>query len=716
MIAKAARGSAVFLWTVLVVASSVQPCAAGGREFALQTEDLQIRTDTRWAGCGQGGYYPVRITLLNTGPARTLTFRFDPRRVNSNLPVVEQTVTAEQNATLGFTLSVPMVGSGAHGTLAVVEDGEELEGLTQSISLADVDTGGPHSPALLVISHTHVDPSRLDEAVRSVISASSGQVSLIGPGGRTVALDSQVVPPAMLPDRWIDYSGLDLVAVSLQTFAGLPEENRTAILEWVHCGGTLLMYDVGRPARESKELKRLLALDGDDAAASGWQSADPGQRRAIPIVAADSHSGMPPMRSYPSGARIRGRPPLLRPGSMPPQTDAAPPGRPEFVWPGTSDAFARRDLMLGTVFAFPENPFPGSAHDWAWLLSSLGPERYRWMARHGLSARKETREFLNFLIPGVKGVPVYAFLTLITLFTITIGPLNYFLLWKRKRLYFLIVTIPAIALATSLALFGYSAVAHGFGIKSRGRSFTLLDQRTNTAVTTTRLALFAGMAPSEGLRFSPETAVYTVWPRARDFENGTVDWTETQSLQSGWLRSRTRTQFLLVSHRTVRERLVVDAPSERTLDVANGFEWEIEALVVADERGELYFGQDLAAGASRRLTRATTADLSDVAQLLRRHPLEEPDDVKSNYSGSMFDADRRFRRRHYSMMRGGEASARYNESRTERWITQVQQDLPGGPGLPAKTYLAVFRENPGIDYGVETSSEQIPYHVLLGKY
>ena len=109
-----------------------------------------------------------------------------------------------------------------------------------------------------------------------------------------------------------------------------------------------------------------------------------------------------------------------------------------------------------------------------------------------------------------------------SLWVLVIGLLNYLWLWRRRRLYLLVITIPVVAFATSLALFGYSAVAHGFGTRSRVRSLTLLDQKANSAVTMSRLSLYSGLAPSGGLTFSPETAVYPIWPPDTSFDSGVL--------------------------------------------------------------------------------------------------------------------------------------------------------------------------------------------------
>ena len=88
-----------------------------------------------------------------------------------------------------------------------------------------------------------------------------------------------------------------------------------------------------------------------------------------------------------------------------------------------------------------------------------------------------------------------------------------------------LVTVPATALATSVLLVGYSVAAHGFSIRSRIRSLTVLDQGSHSAVTMARLALFAGVAPARGMQFSPETAVYPVFPPTTEpGVTGMADW------------------------------------------------------------------------------------------------------------------------------------------------------------------------------------------------
>ena len=81
---------------------------ASGETFSLNGHDLQVDVDSRWAGCGQGGYCPVRVRVVNRGPTRTLTFRV----AKSYQPIVgvRQTIEVPQNGALALTLSVPKIG------------------------------------------------------------------------------------------------------------------------------------------------------------------------------------------------------------------------------------------------------------------------------------------------------------------------------------------------------------------------------------------------------------------------------------------------------------------------------------------------------------------------------------------------------------------------------------------------------------------------------
>jgi hypothetical protein len=502
-----------------------------------------------------GGYYPIRIQVLNKGPDCELTFRFEPYR-EQQIPIVERrNLPVSSGAKALITLSVPMVGRGSIGHLEVERNGEPLDQLTRQLSLSHVDYHSVRSSAL-VISPYSVQRSALEQGF---------QLERNMTDSRTL-LDHQAIEPVMLPGTWADYSGVDIIIIPFRSLADLESDKRSAILNWAQAGGTLLIHDIGEPAEISAELQSVLNLPEP----RQWVTANTAERNKRAITS-QFRSGFPVQDSL---IDMRG-------------DNDADPGR----WKLSPETFVYHDYLLGRVYVFRQNPFPGTAADWAWWISTVPVENSIWEARQGVLPRRSNENFFNFLIPGVTSVPVYAFLVLMTLFTIVIGPLNYIFLRRRKRTYLLLLTIPVIAFVTSLTLFVYSTLAYGFSVTSRSRSLTVLDQRTNTAVSLSRISLFAGMAPSKGLAFSPDTAVFPMWPslqfRQSQFESGRVVWGENQELSDGWLRSRTRTQFMTVQHRTERGRLEIEAISDSRLTISNGLEWDIAAILWVDDAGNV---------------------------------------------------------------------------------------------------------------------------------
>lgn len=659
---------------VLAVALAAPGGAWGiGKETLKRADDFEVTINSQWCGNASGGYYPIRARIVNKGAERTVTLRFVGK--GEPLPRVQRTIRVGQNATSQVTLSVPCVSRGTYGEFQVLHEGRVLTGLSDTVSLPDPHTNGQPRPALLVISPTTVDCDQFEAGATGLIALGIGAGYGYSSGASS---DHEVVRPGMLPPSWIDYSGVDLVAVSLATLESLGSDERQAIMNWVHTGGTLIVYSVDAAPAESEGLAKALSLDRHAAASDEWRVGNVNDRHVVP----GEESGEVLITDAQGVVQSQGT----------------------FKWP--ADAFASRNVMLGKVFALQDDPFPGTRHDWAWLLGAVTMERATWTKRHGMSARLPNDEFLEFLIPSVKGVPVGAFLVLITLFTIVIGPLNYMYLSRKGRLYLLVVTIPVTALATSLALFGYSAVAHGFSTRARVRSLTLLDQRANTAVTTSRLSLYSGMAPSGGLRFSTDTVVFPVWPPEEGFDSGVIDWSEQQRLESGWLHSRTRTQFLTVSHRDQRGRLEVTR-NGLEVSVANGLEWEIAALIVRDGTGPIAFGTDIPAGAKAKLQPITPDQRRQFANMLQEHAPGRPEYLAEYGGGSSFFSGGSY---------GADVPCEFSESLMERNLQALGGIKSPDYAMADASYVAILAEKPDVEIGVDGAREEAGVHVVVGHW
>jgi hypothetical protein len=640
-----------------LLAAHAPPACASGDEVDKRGDDFVVTSSTEWCGCGWGGYFPIRIRIQNNSVERTITLRFQSNSPDS--PSCEKSLTIAQNATVKTTLSIPVVSSNSGGTLSVYVEGERVQSLDRPISLPNAAYYDQPRPALLAISSGN-DP--LDVFETAYQNTHYGSTSS---GYGPAAEDNQLIDPSLLPETWIDYSGLDLVAVSFATLDGMTNSERSALLEWVDSGGNLIIHDV-EALRE---------------ATPNWQRLDTllqlGDRAAV-------------------------GPEWLQPSSS--------------LQVGVPAGYYLREMMHGLLIAMPDPAF-STAELGAWedLLRNLSnSRRLLWTQRMGMAANQPHDEFLHFLIPSIKSVPVMSFLVLITLFTIVIGPVNYFWLWKKSRLQLLVITIPLIAFVTSFLLLGYSAVSHGFGVRSRQRSVTYLDQRSNEAVCVTRVSYFAGMAPRNGLEFSPETAVFTVWA-TDDIEPGHIDWTSTQHLESGWLKSRTRTQFVTMTHRDERGR-VDFAPDDGALRATNGLEWDLDAILVSDDAGNLFFGTDVPAGGSTDLAAADLDDFSEFSSLLKENaPALPPNAPARPYVDEYSYGYARPSYGPYGGYNDQAVQASFQTSLTERLLMQFSV-MREAPELGARSYIAIVRESPGCDIGLEGTSDEASLHILFARY
>lgn len=683
--------------TSLVVLSPDQVQAAG-EQYGANGYDLQLSVDYRWAGGSFGGYYPVRIGLQNRGPSRELEVAFRPMYGAGGLPVTSRRISIDQNASASFTLLIPLAGQGNYGTLSVTHNGRELKNLQNNITLPDTSYQ-PARPALLAISPTPVGMQALEDALTSLTMAGHPTHSR-SHGYGSVSSDNQSVEPFRLPETWLAYSGVDVVFIALKDFEGLPETQRAAIVQWVRTGGTLLVHSVGEPVSGSRRLATLTGIDQQSQPVN-WRAADSARRTVIPVRKVDEYGNV-----VEKAVAVPEQP--LEPDEARDRSVADPDRLSAFAWSVEQPPFEIGELGQGQLIGFIEDPFSGTVQDWGWLLRSVPLSRMQQTDRLGVAGRLGNQEFLEFLISSVRSVPIMAFLIFISVFTFVIGPLNYFILARKKKLNFLVLTIPAIAIVTSLLLFSYSMLAHGFSVKSRIRSLTIIDQGNRQAVSTARLALYAGITPSDGLSFSPSTAVIPIRAKGDAFESASTDWTDTQWLRSGWLRSRTRTQFLTINVRPERGRLTVSDPTETELPVSNGLEWPLEAVLVTDRDGKLWFASDLAAGSRKALKPMTGEDkTSFVKRLDRSAPgipaeLEDRRGVDSlNWTG--------YRRDWYA------GQFRVSNGQMERTIAEIRRQIQRDDVLAPNRYYAIVREAPAVEFGTEVDVVDA-WHLLIGYY
>lgn len=673
---------------------------------------LQLEIDTRWTD--QPGYRPVRLAVTASPAAnRARTIEITVFGASGIGPTAQfsarQTLSLPEDETrVAATLLLPALRPWNVIWWETRVDGEVDPVLSAPARRSRPVRGGP-------VAGKTADLTVVRPLVGESSESRAGAVKQY-PRLEGLSVDEAKVAP---PDRWLEYSAIDVVSLDFADFETLIEGDAQgeALLAWLAAGGSLWIDRVETGVDGLNRIAELLggesrrfsvALDaagGDVDDAPGWryealdQQEDDAAERALDLANQALSGDVAGAASRLAGANSRG-------------------------W------YAVRDYGFGRVQAFPRTPFDVpqrlSADDRKQAIA-----RWRaagWSERHGFALGAQSEQFGNLLIPGVGLAPVTEFQVLITLFVIGIGPLNYWLLRRSQRLHLLVLTTPLSAAAVTLALFAYALLGDGLGVKSRVRSLTLLTQPSagaerGVAASWSRVSRYHASTPREPMAFDGETAVYPilpVWESAIAEQGGGargMAWDQgRQRFERGWAPTRTAVQHLVVRSGETDRRLRFSPPDDPA-EVANELGAALVVLMVKNAAGAWSRAADLGDGQAGRL--AGVDRLAAVAELREFVLMNEPE-FPAGAGQSAGDAlDRlgfgprwRGRRRAFS-------TATLDENLLDQAIDRVVGLRGGGRlPLPPRSYVAVTRTAVETPLGYEDGSvtEIGSFHLVVGRW
>jgi hypothetical protein len=269
------------------------------------------------------------------------------------------------------------------------------------------------------------------------------------------------------------------------------------------------------------------------------------------------------------------------------------------------ERFTLNAIGFGTFLTTPSNAMDvWTASDWEALRTNWQP------ASQSLQSTKDVKEANNwFPVIDDLSIPVRGLLAIVLIFTILIGPVNLYLLSRKKRQIWLLWTVPLLSLTASVIVFGYAALAEGWKGYSRIQSLTILDEQANTATTVGIAAFYCPLTPRDGLHFEYETECTPQVDRNR-YGSGsgrTVDWSEDQHFTSGWIASRVPSHFKLRKSQMRREKVLFSGLTTSSPEALNGFGTAIETLYYADADGTVYRADAIDAGAKAALQRVDSS-------------------------------------------------------------------------------------------------------------
>jgi hypothetical protein len=218
----------------------------------------------------------------------------------------------------------------------------------------------------------------------------------------------------------------------------------------------------------------------------------------------------------------------------------------------------------------------------------------------------------NRALPVVEnlGVPVRGLFSMMLLFTALIGPVNIYVLGRKRRRIWMLWTVPAFSLVTCVLLFGFMLLSEGWHGHVRAEGATFLDETSQRAASIGWMGFYSPMTPGDGLRFSDNTELtphFRMDPHHYRRQNLplSITWSDdVQHLDSGWLTARVPAHFLVRNVERRLERLIVTKDEDGSFTVLNSFKAPIRSLWLADQEGRIYTAENVAKGSRGALKRA----------------------------------------------------------------------------------------------------------------
>jgi len=516
--------------TAIVVCALAQPAAPAAREFqTAEFASLRVTIDSDWVSRAAPGYVPVRFDITNLGNDRVIDIVGEGSRYFSGAAgsgtgtmLVRQSVRLSHGDHVRLTVPVPVFANLENIRFEIFEGNRSLQRFTYE----GIQSREPSVDAAALIV---ADPGSPLGAVASHL-----QRRLVGRG--SVAVYGSVVAGA--PVRAVVSGAASGASIgrtlSAPTLDTVIEPSRLPT-NWL---GFTSLRAVVIGASEWKALS-----DVQQAAILTWVAAG----GDVVFVDGDLATLLPSAKGEPATDpdRVQAR---YFFGRVHVLTSAA------LVAAGMVKMLAATTLAHDVYWALPVNTTP----DWGTIDT------------HGF----------RLGIPGITGVPARVYLGILLLFSVLIGPVNYWWLRRRRQLVLFILTVPAISMAFVVVLLGYAVVGEGFDVQGRAVTFTILDQQTRQASTRATVSLYAaGMTPSGGLGFARDAAVFPIGPDGAG-PRGTLslDLTDTQRFTQGLVQARAPTNYEEIAFRPARERLTFSQDAGGT-SVTNGLDAPVAALL-----------------------------------------------------------------------------------------------------------------------------------------
>lgn len=528
------RVEARFFWLAIAALCLAGPARAGGSKQAALGNDLVVSVRWPWPDMLNHGAQPFFVDVWNRGAEEKLvelTFNLYSG-VDSALIAKSLVVAAGERS--AFEVCAPVFARGPNAYDLIVESGGEREYIPGVGASIQPELG---SVNVLVLSRNPLDPGLAGTWAATLSSAAEPlwrqpMQRVAGGGYGGMILRPAAVPPASPGNR---------VHVATVLFEDLP---RNAAC-YASIDGLVVDLGAGLPDAE----------------------------RMAAITSFARQGGLLVFRGRGARAALAGQPEL------------ASWLEPRFSLGATARPFEAHLCGQG-LLAIDEGEGsldPSRSAALAELLFSQAGDLSLVPRIDGGRARE-----IDVELPGLE-LPQRALMGVLILFAIVIGPLNLWFVKRSKRPALLLVTVPAIALLFSLALFAYGALAQGLDVRARSVTLTLLDQQNHRSTSLETRQLFAGLSPGRRLEPGPGAWLFPD-PEAGSYQERKsyrLDLTAATRLEGDYLPVRTPTRQSIVVDRAARQRVELVRDGERWR-AQFGLGTGVRSFVFRDGDGKLW--------------------------------------------------------------------------------------------------------------------------------
>lgn len=493
-----------------------------------EVEGIECAVTYDWPKELRVGYFPVGVQLTNTTDSKVLVdVEAAPGWAGEDR--VTRSVQIEPGGVVEFEMLLRARRNGYNSYQLTVETGGEE---TQMGPCGPENSWRRGDTRTVMLVSKQTQPAGSEEAWTEEWTACIDR----GPKRRMMPVSVSARIFSQLSTSWQAYTSLDSVVLDLS--GGLPAPDQfAALIAWCRAGGKLIL--LGSPVHQLRKLP-VLADQLEDRFEHYPSDSEFAENGLVAyhlgfgtLIASERvGQGGSPFTSGPSARRFN------------------PP-----------DAFIADQARCGV----------------AWSRGSFG--------------RPSRQNGAQSLLDHFSDLPLRSLILLILVFAVLMGPVNFMWVKRMKKPIMLLVSVPAIALVTSVLLLLYGVLFQGLDVKSITRSWSLLDQRSQVATISEVRNVFAGSAPGEGLRPQLGTAVF---PERRYWEGSfnnrhrfIADQTRGLLLSGDFLPVRQPFSQMILSDRPSRLRLEVTWDSGK-VNVSNALGADLERLLLRAPNGEYY--------------------------------------------------------------------------------------------------------------------------------